>query len=321
MRNRGVELDVTGKIVQKTDFQWSLSANAAWNKNLVLKLPFNGNERNRQGGQRIYDPKTGTIIWVGGFQEGQEWGAIYGYVAEGIIRNADDLAKYNKIDITAGEAQAIGGAAGKKVASQKLITEKGLSGYIATQLGDVMWKDIDKNDTIDYRDMTSMGRTLPRWTGGFNTTISYKGLSLFARMDFALGHTQMDRQQVWSLGYMQGEFNVQDIVKETWTPENPNAKYPRFVWADQLNMKNFDRPNNMFYVNSNYLAFREVTLSYTVPAKISNKARMSGLTLSVSGQNLGYLSNKLLELPERTGFQNSAYTIPTTLIFGANITF
>ncbi len=140
-------------------------------------------------------------------------------------------------------------------------------------------------------------------------------------MDFALGHTQMDRQQVWSLGYMQGEFNVQDIVKETWTPENPNAKYPRFVWADQLNMKNFDRPNNMFYVNSNYLAFREVTLSYTVPAKISNKARMSGLTLSVSGQNLGYLSNKLLELPERTGFQNSAYTIPTTLIFGANITF
>ncbi|HUN03480.1 MAG TPA: hypothetical protein PLS00_11540, partial [Niabella sp.] len=240
---------------------------------------------------------------------------------QSVLMKSFFLAKYNKIDITAGEAQAIGGAAGKKVASQKLITEKGLSGYIATQLGDVMWKDIDKNDTIDYRDMTSMGRTLPRWTGGFNTTISYKGLSLFARMDFALGHTQMDRQQVWSLGYMQGEFNVQDIVKETWTPENPNAKYPRFVWADQLNMKNFDRPNNMFYVNSNYLAFREVTLSYTVPAKISNKARMSGLTLSVSGQNLGYLSNKLLELPERTGFQNSAYTIPTTLIFGANITF
>jgi len=321
MRNRGVELDVTAKVVQGSDFQWSVSANAAWNKNTVLKLPFNGNERNRQGGQRIYDPKTGTVIWVGGFQEGQEWGTIYGYVTDGVIRTAEDLANYNKIDITAGETQAIGGAAGKKVASQKLITEKGLTNHLATQLGDMRWKDFDKNDTIDFRDMQPMGRTLPRWTGGVNTTVSYKGLSLFLRVDFALGHVQMDRQQVWSLGSMQGEFNMTEIVKDTWTPENPNATYPRFSWADQLNMKNFDRPSNMFYVNSSYLAFREASLSYDLPKGLISKAKMKGVSLSVTGQNLGYLSNKLLNLPERTGFQNSAYTIPTTLIFGANITF
>jgi hypothetical protein len=192
---------------------------------------------------------------------------------------------------------------------------------MATQLGDVMWKDIDRNDTIDYRDRVSLGRTIPRWTGGFNTTVSWKGFSLFARLDFALGHVQQDFMQLWSLMSAQGEFNATDIVKQTWTPENSNAKYPRYVWADQLNAKNFDRPNSMFYVNSSYLAFREVSLSYNVPSSLLKRAKISGLRLTATGQNLGYLTNSLLNLPERTGAQTSAYTIPTQLVFGANLTF
>lgn len=324
MRNRGFELDLGYKIIRQKDLTWQVNANAAWNKNTILKLPFNGNDKNRQGGEQIYDPKTGQLVWVGGFQEGQEWGEIFGFVSEGIIRTQKDLEGYNKFDEAAKAAYSNGGA-GRGVASQQLIDQYDLNAgglkYIPTQLGDVMWKDIDRNDTIDYRDRVSLGRTLPRWTGGFNTTISWKGLSLFARLDFALGHIQQDFMQLWSLASAQGEFNATDIVKQTWTPENPDAKYPRYTWADQLNTKNFDRPSSMFYVNSGYLAFREVSLSYSLPASLLQKARISGLRLTVTGQNLGYLTNDLLNLPERTGFQNSAYTIPTQLIFGANLTF
>ncbi len=324
MRNRGFELDLSYKIIRQKDLTWQVNANAAWNKNTILKLPFNGNDKNRQGGEQIYDPKTGQLAWVGGFQEGQEWGEIFGFVTEGIIKTQKDLEGYNKFDEAAKAAYSNGGA-GRGVASQQLIDQYDLNAgglkYIPTQLGDVMWKDIDRNDTIDYRDRVSLGRTLPRWTGGFNTTISWKGLSLFARLDFALGHIQQDFMQLWSLASAQGEFNATDIVKQTWTPENPDAKYPRYAWADQLNTKNFDRPSSMFYVNSGYLAFREVSLSYSLPASLLQKARISGLRLTVTGQNLGYLTNDLLNLPERTGFQNSAYTIPTQLIFGANLTF
>lgn len=321
LRNRGVEMDLTANIIRKSDFKWSVSANAAWNKNIVLKLPYNGNENNRQGGQRVYDPASGQIIWVGGLQEGQEWGEVFGYIPDGIIRTAEDLANYNKIDEAAGVPYDIGNSAGRKVASQQLITERGLTGFISTQLGDMRWKDLDKNDTIDYRDMSSLGRTLPRWTGGFNTSLSYKGISLFLRLDFGLGHIQRDFIQAWSLGSMQGEFNPTSIVKDTWTPDNPNAKYPRYTWADQLNTKNFDRPSNLFWVNSNYLAFREVSLSYSVPTSILSKARMSALTLTATGQNLGYLTNKMLKLPERSGAQGSAYTIPSIFVFGANLSF
>ncbi|HTN06564.1 SusC/RagA family TonB-linked outer membrane protein [Agriterribacter sp.] len=328
MRNRGFEAEASYKIIQGKNLTWQVNANAAWNKNTLLKLPFNGNDKNRQGGTQIYDPATGQLIWVGGFQEGQEWGELFGFVAEGIIRTQKDLEDYNKFDEAAKAAYQNGGA-GRGVASRKLIDQYNLNAgrlpnnplYIATQLGDVMWKDIDKNDTIDYRDRVSLGRTLPRWTGGFSTTVSWKGLSLFARLDFAFGHIQQDFQQMWSLASAQGEFNATDIVKDTWTPDNPNAKYPRYSWADQLNTKNFDRPSSMFFVNSGYLAFREVSLSYALPTDLLKQAKISGLRLTVTGQNLGYLTNSLINLPERTGLQSSAYTIPTQLVFGANLTF
>lgn len=325
-RNTGLELEANYKILQKSAVKWQVGANAAWNKNKIIKLPYNGNENNRQGGQQIYDPSTGKLIWVGGLQEGQEPGAIYGFVQDGIIRNAADLAGYNKIDLAAGQVW-YGASAGKKVASQSLITSKNLNPnaaaptFIATQLGDARWKDIDNNDTLDTRDMVKLGNTLPRWTGGFTTSVSWKGLSLFARVDFALGFKQMDFQQMWTLGSFQGEFNATQAVKDTWTPQNPNAALPRYTWADQLNAKNFDRPSDMFFVNSSYLNFREVSLSYAIPSNLLKKAKISALTFTVTGQNLGYITNKQLNLPERTGEQNSAYTIPTQLVFGANLTF
>jgi len=324
MRNRGVEMEVNYKILKDGAVKWQVGANAAWNKNLVTKLPFNGNENNRQGGRQVYDPRTNSLIWVQGLQEGREPGEIYGFVSDGIIRTAEDLANYNKIDLAAGQ-QWYGGAVGKKVASQSLIDQKNLNSgsttFIATQMGDMKWKDLDGNDTIDTKDMVSLGRTLPRWTGGFNTSINYKGFNLFARVDFALGHRQMDFQQMWTLGSFQGEFNATQVVKDTWTPDNPNAKYPRYTWADQLNAKNFDRPSSQFIVNSGYLAFREVSLSYSLPAKLLQKAKVGGLTFTATGQNLGYITNKMISLPERTGEQSSAYAIPTQLIFGMNLTF
>lgn len=322
MRNRGVELETTIKAVQKKDLKWEIGFNGSWIKNTVLKLPFNGNENNRQGGQQIYDPKTGKLIWVGGYQEGQEWGEVFGFVSEGIIRTDADLANYNKIDLAAGQVW-YGASAGKRVASQKLMTERGLtvaSGWISTKKGDMIWKDIDQNDTIDTRDMVSLGRQLPRITGGFNTSLTYKDITLAARLDFGLGHIQQDQMQMWALGCFQGEFNMTTDVRDTWTPDNPDAQFPRYVWADQLNTKNFDRPSSMFWRKSDYLAFREVSLSYSLPSSLLQKVKIPKATFTVTGQNLGYLTDRMLNFPERTGNQNGAYIIPTQLIFGLDIT-
>jgi hypothetical protein len=76
----------------------------------------------------------------------------------------------------------------------------------------------------------------------------------------------------------------------------------------------------MFWKKSDYLAFREVSLSYSLPGSLLEKIKIPKVVLTVTGQNLGYISDKMLNFPERTGNQNGAYIIPTQLIFGVDIT-
>lgn len=72
---------------------------------------------------------------------------------------------------------------------------------------------------------------------------------------------------------------------------------------------------------------RELSLSYTLPDNICRKFRSQGLTLSVTGQNLGYLKKTTLPLPDATaaigGTSDRAgtYNLPRTVLFGLNVSF
>ena len=81
-------------------------------------------------------------------------------------------------------------------------------------------------------------------------------------------------------------------------------------------------PSTMFAQKGNYLAFREVSLSYQLPKSIVNKLEMQALSVSITGQNLGYWTSKknTVSSPEVTDAV-SGYALPRTLIFGLNVTF
>ena len=51
--------------------------------------------------------------------------------------------------------------------------------------------------------------------------------------------------------------------------------------------------NNDWFHELNYIALREVSLSYRMPSKFAQKIGASGINLSVTGRNLGYLLNSL----------------------------
>ena len=135
-----------------------------------------------------------------------------------------------------------------------------------------------------------MGNTTPHWFGGFNTTLTWKGLTLYGRFDFALDYWIYDNTTPWFLGCMQGGYNTTTDVFNTWSEENPNAKYPRYVWADQLGTANYYRTSTMFAYKGNYLAIREISLSYSLPQNIARKFYCQKLDVSVTGQNLGYIT-------------------------------
>ena len=128
-------------------------------------------------GRKVVNPGTGKLedekVYVGGFQEGMEYGILVGYQAEGIYRSVDDIP--GNLVVTSGNIQGkyqYGPEAWNKLSDNE--RAKG----IELKPGDVKWKDVNGDGMIDQYDQVVIGNTTPRWYGGFNTTMSWKGLSL-----------------------------------------------------------------------------------------------------------------------------------------------
>lgn len=322
-QNSGFEAEITANVFRLTNgLSWDVSLNTSYNSNKILKLPPNGNENNRQGGMQVYDPESGKVIWVGGYQEGGTLGDVYAYKQERILKDWNDVNntcanRYDKV------ASLYGPTIWTTVTSK--------AGTLPIEPGDVLWADLDKNDTIDYRDRVKVGNTIPKFTGGFTSTLTYKGISLFARFDYALGHIIYNDLAARTLGQYQGTFNIIDWVLNSWSETNTNTDIPKFYYADQLAKKNFTRENNAnpnlngnssrFYEKGDYLALRELTLSYQLPESVYSKAGMKSASVYATGQNIAYFTKYTGTAPELGGVDNGRYPLPKSFIIGLQVTF
>ena len=319
--NQGVEIEAIARIVDNKNWKWNVNFNLAYNKNKIISLPYNGLERNMQNAFEVYTGNGTEKMWVGGYQEGQEPGAIYGFKAEGLYRDWSEIPG-NLVDKSTGNNGSNSKPLYGPEAWAALSDAEKAAGY-PIEPGDVKWKDVNRDGVIDNYDQVKLGSTVPKWTGGLSTTLSWKGLTLSARFDYALGHKIVDTKTPWIMGNMQGTYNTIDLVFDTWTEENVDAKYPTYVWADQMGKRNYARSNNsMFVYDASYLAVREISLNYTLPQSWTRKVGMEQVDLNVSAQNLGYLTDaKYVASPEYGSSGWGGYPLPRTLVFGANITF
>jgi hypothetical protein len=272
----------------------------------------------------VYDEKTGEKVFVGGYQEGQTPGGLWLFVSEGIFKDEAQVQQVaaNRTDITTGN----NGSNGRKLYGPALwatMTDAQRGTGLPIQPGDVNWKDVNGDDVIDNFDRVYVGNVNPKWFGGLSTDFSWKRLTLSARLDYALGFYQVDNIRPWFMGMMQGSFNTIEDTKQTWTPENIDAEYPIYVWADQLGKRNYARESDIFAYEASYLSFREVSLNYNVPMDWLDINRNTALEISVTGQNLGYLTASKLYTPEvsNTGGTGGGYGLPRTIIFGVNLKF
>lgn len=331
--NKGFEVSVTASIInQPNGFSWNVSANASYNKNTILQLPPNGQPNNRQGGFQVYDPKSGQLVWVGGFQQGQEPGSVYAYREVGIFKDEAQVDKMagNRYDL-------IGQIAGPNVPAGP-----GVLGRITP--GDVNWLDVDHNDTIDSRDQVYMGNINPKWTGGFSTTLAYKGFSLYGQFQFNLGNIIYNDYVARILGNYQGTLNSITLQKDSWTSTNENTMIPKVYYADQVSApvgkKNYVRGNNAaahvvnsnnsyFYESGNYIACREITLSYNLKQSLLIKTKtLTDARIYISANNLFYIKKFSGPTPEPpmagnviTGIYDGTYPTPRSFIFGIQVSF
>ncbi|AEM69603.1 TonB-dependent receptor plug [Allomuricauda ruestringensis DSM 13258] len=308
-RNRGFELQVNGDILRKEDFTWSMGATFTRNRNYVVALPENDNELNRQGGSLIWNPETGQEEWVGGLQEGQRFGG-------------DLVVAFEQEKIYANQAEAD---------ADNSITDEYAPAASRNQrwAGDVKWVDQNGDGVINNLDRKVIGRTTPDLVGGFNTSLTYKNFSLFVQTDFATGHLVWNH--IRNKGYAQTQGNLAQPVEvlDSWTPNNTDTEWPRFVfvngtknvWRGNESVASLQTEGNeQFWEKGDYLALREVTLRYSFPSEYFNDV-IKRLSVNVTGSNLHYFKSMSGDTPEVGGVQYGEFPVPKTITIGLNVTF
>ena len=314
IRNKGLEMQINGDIVKNNDFTWNVGATITSNKNYVIKLPENANDLNRQAGQLIWNSKTGQQEWVGGLQEGQRAGndLVFAYEQDRIYKNQADA------DADSGIQDIFLPGANK-------------SKHFA---GDVKWVDQNGDGIINSLDRKVIGRTTPNLVGGFTTNVTYKNLNLYIKTDFAKGHLVWNHIRNKGYAQTQGNQNQPIEVLDAWTPTNTDTDWPRFVFVNGT--KNVWRGDegdsytssssllnsgsDRFWEKGDYLALREITLSYNVPAEYF-KDVIKRLSIYVTGTNLHYFKSMSGDTPEIGGVQYGAFPVPKTFTIGLNVTF
>lgn len=96
VQNQGMELELTANVLRTKDWKFTVSMNTAYNKNKIISLPYNGLPNNMQDAYQVYTGRKladGTYErqWVGGYQEGQEYGVIYAFKSLGIYKSESEI--------------------------------------------------------------------------------------------------------------------------------------------------------------------------------------------------------------------------------------
>ncbi|MCU7693872.1 SusC/RagA family TonB-linked outer membrane protein [Haoranjiania flava] len=310
IRNSGFEIELEAAPVRSKDFNWTINATFAYNKGVVVKLPANSEEKNRIGGNYVYDIATKTYKKVGGFAEGERFGQRWAYHLIGAYATDEDAANAPR-DINA-------------------------SGRVK-QGGDAIWDDLDGNRIIDNNDMIFMGYIRPDKTGGLVNTFGYKSISLRFVADWAVGHVIDNRFKADIMGSARNNNSAlaEVLGSDIWKQQGDIATIPKYtVQSDfDYNFRNHLRwdngigstagsNNSLYFSKGDFFAFREVSLSYRLPSKWINTISLQNLEFFGSVYNIGYLTKYDGLMPEvYTGADPGLYPRPRQIIFGINATF
>ena len=114
---------------------------------------------------------------------------------------------------------------------------------------------------------------------------------------------------------------TKDVVERSWKKQGDIADMPRHYYAGDRGQQNTIRGNSIFYEPGDFLALREVTLSYSIQSDLVKKAGLETIRLSATGNNLWYFTKYRGLNPEYGGTDNGRYGMPRNIIFSANISF
>ncbi len=138
---------------------------------------------------------------------------------------------------------------------------------------------------IDNNDRTFIGSPVPKFTGGLNLRVTYKGFDLATYLYTSLGNKIFNLSKWYTDFYPSfSGAAISARVKNSWTPTNMNTTQP--IFEDVANISTNNVPNSFYVEDGSYLRMQNITLGYTLPAPVLNKIGLSRVRLSIAANNI-----------------------------------
>ncbi|MBL7742188.1 MAG: SusC/RagA family TonB-linked outer membrane protein [Chitinophagaceae bacterium] len=261
------------------DWTFNADVNFGWSNSMILRQYYSPVNFGLFGQNGISNPI--------GKDPRKYNGNNYGYIATGILRSQEEvdalLAKYPNYTIGGQKPQA----------------------------GFMNYQDVNNDGKIDDNDVTLMfNRTTPLVVFGMTFTVTYKDFRLQTNMNLSIGGKRFYDSEARKVPTTTQ--NAPAFWSDYWTPDNPNAKFPR---ADAP----LARETSTFWaVNGTQSRINNMVLSYQMPKRISSKFKIPDFRVLVTGTNLWSIINPLKYKDPYTGnFAN--YPTLRTLSVGINV--
>ncbi len=179
--------------------------------------------------------------------------------------------------------------------------------------------------TTDYSsaEKAYIGKSaIPDFTGGFSTTLTYKGIDLSIATAFQIGGYAYDSAYT---GLLSSSFYVghHEDMWDTYNPETGKGSIP--VWDANNSSNSYTQTSDAHLVSASYFNIRNITVGYTLPKSVTEKLYMQNLRVYLTADNLALWS-------ARQGFDPrvslsggngsfSGYSPMKTISAGIEITF
>ncbi|GHT28733.1 SusC/RagA family TonB-linked outer membrane protein [Bacteroidia bacterium] len=225
--NKGVELELDGKIIEKKNLNWRASVNFAKNINRIESL----------GNAEYFIPSfegVSTLTYLSPLivQKGQPLGSFLGYEFDGIIQKGDDLTNIPKPtfgQVKPGEAKYVN-------------------------------QNPDEDNVINEADRKILGNSQPKFTGGFNTSLAYKRFDLFLSLQGSYGN-KLFNVFACRLEKTNTYYNSLATVADRWTETNPSNRIAKATNSTSIVV------DDRYIEDASYLKLRNISIGYTFPLK------------------------------------------------------
>lgn len=304
IQNKGIELAINATPFENRDWQWTVGFTYTRNRSKIISLHENVADYITLSGNPDYGNfRIGSVAKVGG---------AYGLLLSDSMPEVDEESGLVCLRWNDGHKGAAMLRSGKMQEIGDINPD--FLGSFSTGL---RWKDLSLNVALDCR----FGGYVASYNGRYATAYGFSGTSLAYRDEAHGGVTYTSRWdgKTYSDGVVpdgifpkgtnisqtdgsyytvgSGQYSTGETYKELMDKGLIDPTHAN-VWTYRNNQwinvsSNWGVITSDTYHKLNYIALREISLSYALPHNWARKIGARSLSVSATGHNLGYLLNSL----------------------------